>query len=253
MKNTTNKEKEWYDNPDLITTMLIGVIILSIILSQSFAIRNHLDTGTILRSILNHNSLYLLALVYFIFIKTKIGKRYFHFLNIFISIVFCLTTIASMFTIFQSFGLSSLINLALNIVMTIYFIYVFIRDTVIGTELKINEAPMDEVNNNQYFYAIIGLIVVSLVVALISASTFDGIVIALLDAIYYCLFARYIFLYKEFQDGKKIVRKVEEKKEKGNEEKEETKQEVKELKDEKKKDTSTKKGKKTDAKTKEEK
>ena len=82
MKNTTNKEKEWYDNPDLITTMLIGVIILSIILSQSFAIRNHLDTGTILRSILNHNSLYLLALVYFIFIKTKIEKRYFHFLNI---------------------------------------------------------------------------------------------------------------------------------------------------------------------------
>ena len=208
MKNSTKQEKEWYDNPDLITTMLIGVIILTIILSQSFAIRNHLDTGTILRSILNHNSLYLFALVYFICIKTKIGRRYFHFLNMFISVLFCLITIASMFTIFQSFGVSSLISLALNIVMTIYFIYVFIRDTVIGTELKINEAPMDEVNNNQYFYAIVGLIVVSLVVSLIGASTFDGIVLALLDAIYYCLFARYIFLYKEFQDSKKMLRKV---------------------------------------------
>ena len=121
----------------------------------------------------------------------------------FISIFFCLITIASMFTIFQSFGLSSIVNLALNIIMTIYFIYVFIRDTVIGTELKITEAPMDEVNNNQYFYAICGLIVASLVVDLIGASTFDGIVIALLDAIYYFLFARYIFLYKEYQDGKK--------------------------------------------------
>ena len=59
MKNTLKEEKEWYDNPNLITTMLIGVIILSILLSQSFAIRNHLDTATIFRSILNHNSLYL--------------------------------------------------------------------------------------------------------------------------------------------------------------------------------------------------
>ena len=205
MKNTLKEEKEWYDNPNLITTMLIGVIILSILLSQSFAIRNHLDTATIFRSILNHNSLYLFALVYFIFLKTKVGRRYFHFLNIFVSIFFCLITFASMFTIFQSFGLSSLVSLALNIVMTIYFIYVFIRDTVIGTELKITSAPMDEVNNNQYFYAICALIVVALIVDLIGASTFDGIVIALLDSVYYGLFARYIFLYKEYQDRKKVI------------------------------------------------
>ncbi len=205
MKNTLKEEKEWYDNPNLITTMLIGVIILSILLSQSFAIRNHLDTATIFRSILNHNSLYLFALVYFIFLKTKVGRRYFHFLNIFVSIFFCLITVASMFTIFQSFGLSSLVSLALNIVMTIYFIYVFIRDTVIGTELKITSAPMDEVNNNQYFYAICALIVVALIVDLIGASTFDGIVIALLDSVYYGLFARYIFLYKEYQDRKKVI------------------------------------------------
>lgn len=210
MKNNEKREKEWYDNPNLITTMLIGVIILSIILSQSFAIRNHLDTATILRSILNHNSLYLFALVYFIFLKTRIGRKYFHFLNMFISVFFCLMTIASMFTIFQSFGLSSFVNLALNIVMTIYFIYVFIRDTVLGSELKITEAPMDEVNNNQYFYVICVLIIISLVVDLVGASTFDGIVIALLDAVYYALFARYIFLYKEFQDHQKVISRVEE-------------------------------------------
>ncbi len=209
MKNNEKREKEWYDNPNLITTMLIGVIILSIILSQSFAIRNHLDTATILRSILNHNSLYLFALVYFIFLKTRIGRKYFHFLNMFISVFFCLMTIASMFTIFQSFGLSSFVNLALNIVMTIYFIYVFIRDTVLGSELKITEAPMDEVNNNQYFYVICVLIIISLVVDLVGASTFDGIVIALLDAVYYALFARYIFLYKEFQDHQKVISRVE--------------------------------------------
>ncbi len=212
MKEVRREEKEWYDNPNMITTLLIAVILLSILLSQSFAIRNHLDTATILRSILNHNSLYLFVLVYFCFLKTKIGKRYFHILNVFVSIFFCLTTIASVFTIFQSFGLTSLVDLALNIVLTIYFIYVFIRDTVIGTELKITEAPMDEVNNNQYFYVICGIIAVSLVVSLIGASTFDGIVLALLDSIYYVLFARYIFLYKEFQESKKKIKNVVEKK-----------------------------------------
>ncbi len=212
MNEIRKEEKEWYDNPNMITTMLIAVSILVIILSQSFAIRNHLDAGTILRSIINYNSFYLLALVYFILIKTKIGRRYFPFLNILISIFFCLITVASTFTIFLSFGLTSVVDLALNLVLTIYFIYVFIHDTVIGTELKMKETPMDEVNNSQYFYAICGLVVVALVVSLIGANTFDEVVLALLDSIYYALFARYIFLYKEFQDKKKLSKRKKNKK-----------------------------------------
>ena len=57
---------EWYDNPNIITDLIIIFIAIIIILSQSFAINNNLSTGEILRSIINHNSLYLIMLVYFV-------------------------------------------------------------------------------------------------------------------------------------------------------------------------------------------
>ena len=65
---------EWYDNPNLITSLLIGLIALIILLSQSFAINSSMSTVYILRNILNHNSVYLLMLVFFIMVKYSIGK-----------------------------------------------------------------------------------------------------------------------------------------------------------------------------------
>ena len=72
-------EIEWYDNPNLITSFIIGLIALIVILSQSFAINNHLSAMEILSSILNHNIVYLLMCVYFVALKTKPGKKYFDF------------------------------------------------------------------------------------------------------------------------------------------------------------------------------
>ena len=70
-------EIEWYDNPLIVTNIIIGLIAIIIILSQSFAINNNLSTQAILRSIINHNSIYLIVLVYFVALKTNIGKKYF--------------------------------------------------------------------------------------------------------------------------------------------------------------------------------
>lgn len=206
MKNTN--EKDWYDSPNIITYIIIGLLVILIILSQSFAIQNHLSATDILRSILNHNSVYVITLVYFILIRTKVGKKYFDYLNIIMSIFYILISFVGLFTVFQSFGLASLLGLAINVLMTIYFIYAFICHTEIGKELKIENSPVAEINNGQYFYLIASLLVVDLVVALIATTDFDSVVLALLEVMYELLFARYIYLYKEYSDNKQTRKQV---------------------------------------------
>ena len=206
MKNTN--EKDWYDSPNIITYIIIGLLVILIILSQSFAIQNHLSATDILLSILNHNSVYVITLVYFILIRTKVGKKYFDYLNIIMSIFYILISFAGLFTVFQSFGLASLLGLAINVLMTIYFIYAFICHTEIGKELKIENSPVAEINNGQYFYLIASLLVVDLVVALIATTDFDSVVLALLEVMYELLFARYIYLYKEYSDNKQTRKQV---------------------------------------------
>ena len=49
------------------------------ILSQSFAINNNLGAVEIFRNILNHNSIYLFMLLYFVSLKTYFGKKYFNY------------------------------------------------------------------------------------------------------------------------------------------------------------------------------
>ena len=56
-----------------------------------------------------------------------------------------------------------------------------------------------------------GIIGVSLIVSLISASSFENVVVYLLEAIYKLLFVRYIYLYKEYIDHKELDSDVEEK------------------------------------------
>ena len=97
---------EWYDNPNIITDLIIIFIAIIIILSQSFAINNNLSTQAILRSIINYNSIYLIVLVYFVALKTNIGKKYFDFLNILYLHHLSSVEITSILTIFQSFSLA---------------------------------------------------------------------------------------------------------------------------------------------------
>ena len=75
---------EWYSNATFITNLILIVIIIAIVISQSFAVRsNDVELLDIIRSLVNHNFIYIVALVYFVFLKTNIGKKYFNFLNLF--------------------------------------------------------------------------------------------------------------------------------------------------------------------------
>ena len=197
-----SKEKDWFDSPRLVTYVIIGLLVVFIILSQSFAINSQLGTTDIIRSILNHNSIYVLTLIYFALLHFKVGKKYFDHLNVIMLILFGLITLASMFTVFQSFGLASLLQLGINILFTVYFLYAFISNTVIGKELHLSTSVIVELKNEQYFYLITTLLVIHLVVALINSTSFESIVISLLEVLFYFLFARYISLYKEYDDMK---------------------------------------------------
>ena len=203
MVEKKKKDLEWYDNPNMIVTLLLGLNIAVIILSQAFAIKSNLSGMEMFRTILNHNSIYIMLLVYFAFLMTKFGKKYFNFLNIILIIFYALVMIASLLTVFQSFGLSSLVSLLLYLIIFIYLVGTFIRDTRLWQELDLGKIPFDEVTNDWYFYAIILLSVVYLAVNLISADTFDGIVLSTLGTICIMLFARYIYLYKAYLESKK--------------------------------------------------
>lgn len=203
--NLEEKKKglEWYDNPTLITNLIIGLIALIIILSQSFAINNNLSTTSMLRNILNHNSTYLIVLVYFVFLKTKFGKKYFDFLNLFLILLYFITFITSILTVFQSFGLSTLLSLALHALLFVYLFHTFLRGTRFWKEFSLEKSPFNELTNDWYFYAIVIVSISVLAVQLISVASFDGTVLAVFDWIYALLFARYIYLYFVFLEKKK--------------------------------------------------
>ena len=163
-------EKEWYDNPNILTSIIIAVILITIIMSQAFAVKNNIGTVNTVRSLLNHNTTYILGLVYFCFIKSNVGKKYFNFINVIYIALYLLMVLAAFLTIFQSFGIASLANLLLNFIILFYMIC-----TLSGLVLLVN---------------------------LIGAVNFDGVVLSLFDAIYTILFGRYIYLYKDYEDSK---------------------------------------------------
>ena len=75
-----NKTK-WYDNGNIITTMIIVTIIVAIVCSQSFAVVGK-SSLEIFSSIINHNSIYLLIIIYFILLKILNKKTKFKNLKI---------------------------------------------------------------------------------------------------------------------------------------------------------------------------
>ncbi len=206
------KEKEWYDNPNILTNLLTCFIALIIIFSQAFAVKHNLGANDILRSLLNYNSIYILVLVYFIMIKNHIGRRYFNFLNILLILVYFLNTFASVLTVFQSFSVFSLMNCALNFILLFYITYTFTKDTRFYKELRLDRIPFDEVTNEWYFYVVSILAVFLLVSDLVIVSNFHSVVLALFNCIYIILFSRYVYLYNchlESRNQKSIKKKGE--------------------------------------------
>ena len=101
-----DKKIKWYNSANMITSLIIGTILLIIVFTQSFALGRN-GTVELFTSIINHNSIYLFILFYFILIKFYIGKRYFNYLSALLIFMYFITTITSFLTLIQAFSLNS--------------------------------------------------------------------------------------------------------------------------------------------------
>ena len=197
------KVEKWYDSGHNITSLIITTILVIIICSQSYAVGES-SSLALFGSVINHNSIYLLVLIYFILVKFPFGKKYFNYLSVFLIFIYFFATLTSLLTVVQSFGLNTVLSFTLNFVLFIYLVHTLFRDTRIWKEFSLNNSPFNELSNEWFFYAIIVLSVFLLAVNLISTVVIGGVVISCLDMIYVVLLGRYIYLYREYLDKKKI-------------------------------------------------
>ena len=196
------EKKKWFDSANTITSLIIGTIALIIIFSQSFVLGRN-GSIELFTSIINHNSIYLFILFYFILIKFYIGKRYFNYLSALLIFMYFITTITSFLTLIQAFSLNSTLDFILNILLLIYLVHTLMRDTRIWREFYLSKSPFNELPNEFMFYSIIVVSIILLAVNLISTIVISWVIISILDAIYIILLARYIYLYRVFLDKKK--------------------------------------------------
>lgn len=185
----------WYNNPSVITWLIIGMISLIILSSQSFSTVGEVGAIKMVQNILNHNITYMILLVYFVILQTKFGKKYFDYANVLMIVFFTIIFVTSILTVFQSFSLVALLTLTNNLLILIYFFHTFLRGTRFWKEFKLNKSPFNELTNDWYFNAIMVIEITLYAVSLISMTTVDGTFLATFDCIYVILFARYIYLY----------------------------------------------------------
>ena len=197
-----NKKKsniKWYESGNAITTAIIFVILAAIICSQSFAIAGD-SSFSIITGVMNHNSLYLVVLVYFVLLKTKFGKRYFNYLNVFLVFFYFIALVAAFLTLVQSFSLNTILGFFENAILVLYLFHTLFRDTRVWKEFHLGDSPFNEFKNDSYYYALLVLVVFNLTVNLISTVVISGLFISILDAVYILLLGRYVYLYREYLD-----------------------------------------------------
>lgn len=201
--NKENK-KVWYNNPDILTTIILITAIVIIVISQAIAVNSNLSASAMIRNLFNHNLTYIAGIIYFTLLKTSVGRKNFSLINVIYILLYIMVTIASIFTIFQSFGLSAIIGLVLNVIVLCYMIYTFLPETRLWKDLKLNKLPLTEIRNDWFFYIVCVMSGALLLVNLIDVANFSGVVITIFDMAYMILFGRYIFLYKGYVDENKL-------------------------------------------------
>lgn len=197
------EKEQWYNNPNFVVNCIMGVIAAIIICSQSFAIGDGISL-TLFGSIINHNSIYFLILIYFIFLKFPFGKKYFNYLNVCLIFVYLISSGTSLLTLIQAFSLNTLLSFMLDFFLLIYLIHTFLRGTRIWKDFKFHNSPFNEFTNDFMFYAVVVISFVLLLVNLINTVVISGVIISSLDTLFSILFGRYIFLYYDYLDLHKI-------------------------------------------------
>ncbi|MEG0994947.1 MAG: hypothetical protein RSE91_03160 [Bacilli bacterium] len=195
-------EKEWYDDPDIITTLLIGCLILLLIISQGYAIRHQLSLGTIMRTLLNNNITYVIYLVYLIVLKTKRGKKSFTGLNFFMACLYFIIVVGSFLNMTSAFNLEAIVSFASSFLLLSYFTYSFLEHTNLYKSLSFDKIPFSKISNDWYFGSFAFLQCILFVLGIMNVAQFDRVVLLLLDTIFNIGFVRYIYLYQNYKEKK---------------------------------------------------
>ena len=203
MEKNKKKETTWFNDGKKLVDLIIVTILLIIIFSQSFATTGGFSL-TLFGSIINHNSVYLFVLIYFILLKFDFGKKYFNYLNLLLIFLYGLTTITSLITLVQAFTLNTVLEFTINFALLVYLFHTMLRGTIVWKDFKLGNSPFNELSNETSYYIVLVLSIFILILDLISTAVLRGIIISLLDAIFLILFGRYIFLYRKYLDEKKI-------------------------------------------------
>ena len=197
-----NKENvKWYDSGHTITNLIIATIFIILLGSQSFI---QGETWSLAGSIINHNSIYFLVLIYFLSLKFSSGRKYFNYFNIYLIIIYGISCVTSFINLVQGYSLISVLSFTIEFVLLIYLIHTLLRDTSFWKDFKLNESPFNELTNEWLFYCILVVGMFLLAVKLISIEELKGVIVSILDFVYYVLIGRYLFLYREYLDNKKI-------------------------------------------------
>ena len=199
------KDKEpikWFDNAKIITTLIICTIALMVICSQSFVVVKE-SSIRVFSSVINHNTIYLLILIYFICLKTSFGKKNFNYINVFLIFIYFILSVTSFLTIIQSFSINTVVTFLIYFILLIYLFHTMFRDTRVWKEFKLGNSPFNEITNDIFYSTILILVSFALIVNLISTVVLSGLVVSILEAIYVSLLARYIYLYREYLDNNK--------------------------------------------------
>lgn len=203
-----DNKKVWYNNADILTNIILVTALVTIVISQAIAVNSNLTTSAMIRNLFNHNFTYIAGIIYFLLLKTKVGRKNFNLLNVIYIGLYIMIVVASIFTVFQSFGLSAIISLVLNVVIVCYMMYTFLPETRLWKELRFNKLPIGDLKNDWLYYVVCVISIALLLVNLIDAADFSGVMITIFDAAYIILFSRYIYLYKEYveESNKKKVK-----------------------------------------------
>ncbi len=198
------REKDWYDDPNILTTVMLFILGLILILSQTYAIRNHLGLWYMIRSLINYSSVYVILLAYFILLKTKVGKRYFVIMNVILGGMFAILSLGSVFSMIQFFKLETIFSFLQNTCVFFYFVKVMGKDTNLYFKLGFSKIPFDKVTNDYYFYGISALYILGMVLSFVDKPPFDTFVLLLLQTIFFIGFVRYLYLYQEYLDEREL-------------------------------------------------
>jgi len=194
--------EKWYNNGQIITCLIILVVSLIIICSQSFA--NGELSFALFSSVINYNSVYLLVLVYFILLQVSFGRKNFNYLNAFLIFIYFITTVTSFLTVLQSFSLTTVLNFVLNFIFLVYLSHTLLRGTRFWREFHLHSSPFNELTNEGIFYSVCVVSFFLLIVNLISTVVVSGVILSIFDTLYYVLLGRYAYLYYEYLDYHKI-------------------------------------------------